>query len=271
MLILGTTRIRFQFAHEMDFTFKKYDEIVSAISRNGVPCFRVVDWICEQPQRGICIRHDVDRKASNALSFAHIEKDSGIQSTYYFRITDNSYDESVISQIDSMGHEIGYHYEDLALAGGDYARAKKLFAEHLDRLRQVACIKTIAMHGRPLSPFDSRDLWKQLDLAEFNLVGEAFLTIDYSDVLYITDTGRSWSANSMILRDRVQSDIDSDITSSDELIRSHRQRGLPQSGSGRTPRTLGRQPSSLDNTVHDKAINGAKRIIGMSRELLGNS
>lgn len=253
----------------MDFTFKKYDEIMSAISNNEMPSFRILDWISEKPQTGICIRHDVDRKASNALSFARIEKDHGIRSTYYFRITSGSFNKSIISQIESLGHEVGYHYEDLALAGGDHEKARSLFGQHLGRLREVASVKTIAMHGRPLSRFDSRDLWQQVDLEEFDLVGEAFLTIDYSDVLYITDTGRSWSSSSANLRDHVQSDIGSNIASSDQLIEAIDKEVFSKVALVAHPERWEDSRSRwVTQYMRDKAINGAKLVIGMSRGAL---
>ena len=37
----------------------------------------------------------------------------GIQGSFYFRITPESWDEKIIMQIAEMGHEVGYHYEDL--------------------------------------------------------------------------------------------------------------------------------------------------------------
>src|SRR5690606_37452241 len=35
------------------------------------------------------------------------------------------------------------------------------------------------------------------------IIGEAFLSIDYSDIYYFTDTGRSWAETSVNLRDKV--------------------------------------------------------------------
>lgn len=46
---------------------------------------------------------------------AELEKEFGIKGTYYFRIVPESFDESIIKQIEEMGHEIGYHYEEIDL------------------------------------------------------------------------------------------------------------------------------------------------------------
>ncbi|MCX6266812.1 MAG: hypothetical protein NTW16_05570 [Bacteroidetes bacterium] len=48
-----------------------------------------------------------------------MEQADGIRGSYYFRVVPESYDETIIREIALLGHEIGYHYEDLTLAGGD--------------------------------------------------------------------------------------------------------------------------------------------------------
>lgn len=59
------------------------------------------------------LRHDVDELAVNALAMARLEHDMGIAASYYFRIVKQSNNPAVIHQIVQLGHEIGYHYEDL--------------------------------------------------------------------------------------------------------------------------------------------------------------
>ncbi|MBL6729986.1 MAG: hypothetical protein ISP74_03675 [Bacteroidia bacterium] len=48
-----------------------------------------------------------------------------------------SFDEGVIREIASMGHEIGYHYEDMDFAKGDVDKAYELAKKHLAQLRDV--------------------------------------------------------------------------------------------------------------------------------------
>ena len=56
----------------------------------------------------------MDRKPGNALVIGKFEKEAGIRASYYFRIVKESYDENIIKKIAEMGHEIGYHYENLS-------------------------------------------------------------------------------------------------------------------------------------------------------------
>lgn len=188
----------------MDFTLKSYESILKAIKTADIPIYTVEKWIRQAGKRGVILRHDVDRLPGNALDMATLEADYDIQSTYYFRIGKHTFKPSIIQQIAEMGHEIGYHYEDLSLANGDYEKAYSFFKDHLAALRKYATIETIAMHGRPLSQYDNRDLWKRYDFKDLGIIGEAFLSIDYSDIYYFTDTGRSWSDSAMNLRDKVE-------------------------------------------------------------------
>jgi hypothetical protein len=89
-----------------------------------------------------------------------------------------------------MGHEIGYHYESLDEARGNYEAAISLFKVRLERLRQIAKVETICMHGNPMTKWLNRDLWGKYDFREFGLIGEAYLSV--KDIYYLSDTGRRW-------------------------------------------------------------------------------
>jgi hypothetical protein len=54
------------------------------------------------------------RGQDNALQMAKVESEKGIVATYYFRKSMLSFNEAVVRGIVELGHEIGYHYEDLA-------------------------------------------------------------------------------------------------------------------------------------------------------------
>lgn len=185
-----------------DFTLDAYLSVVDALRERDYPFFGIAAWMAAPPDRGVLVRHDVDRKPANALDMAQAEAERGIKSTYYFRILDMSFDAAIIKAIAEMGHEVGYHYEDLSLADGDHEAAVAMFREHLQKLRDVAPVTTIAMHGRPFSPYNSQAIWDREDLADFGLIAEAFRTVDYSGTYYFTDTGRKWDAGRTNLRDR---------------------------------------------------------------------
>ena len=53
-------------------------------------------------------------------------------------------------------------------------------------------IKTISMHGSPLSKYNNSNMWKNNDFKLFGIVGDAQLSIN--NVNYYTDTGGKWNS-----------------------------------------------------------------------------
>jgi hypothetical protein len=176
----------------VDFTLRKYKDLCLTVLDSGYTPVTVYSYLTgkQNNDRLIVLRHDIDRKHMNALRMAELESKLGIQSTYYFRFP-YTYKPEIIGKIHDWGHEIGYHYEVLSKAKGDYEKAIKMFEQELSEVRKTVDIKTICMHGGPLSKYDNRDLWKRYDFKEFGIVGEAYLSMN--DIPYFSDTGRSWS------------------------------------------------------------------------------
>ncbi|MBQ6659195.1 MAG: hypothetical protein IJM70_07675, partial [Prevotella sp.] len=128
----------------------------------------------------------------------------GAKATYYFRAVPESWDDEVIHVICQFGHEIGYHYESLTTCNGDVQKAYGDFAKNLEKLRELAPVSTICMHGSPRSPYDSKDIWKRYDYKDLGIIGEPYLTTDFSKVLYLTDTGRRWDGYKVSVRDKIE-------------------------------------------------------------------
>jgi hypothetical protein len=187
----------------MDFTLQAYSELLQALRNNGYQfeTFENVDLQAEKVKT-VILRHDVDDKPDNSYRTALIEYNLGIKGTYYFRIVKQSFNKDIIKKISSLGHEIGYHYEDLALAKGDINLAIKLFSEHLGQFADLHPVKTICMHGSPLSKFDNRLMWKEFKYQDFGILKEPYFDIDFSKLLYLTDTGRRWDGHKVSVRDK---------------------------------------------------------------------
>jgi hypothetical protein len=184
----------------------------------------------ESPARPVVIlRHDVDRNAANAVRMARLENVLGLRATYYVRMVSGVFVPAIVRTLHHLGHEVGYHYEVLAKAHGDMAKALDLFEEELTLLRRWAPVRTVCMHGSPLSRWDNLSIWEQSQPADFGLLGEPYLDIDYSQVAYYTDTGRTWDAARTNLRDRVGQDESSfpRVHTTDDLIALIRWAELP--------------------------------------------
>ena len=175
-----------------DFTMAKYGELCRVLLGAGYTPVTVYQYLTDPPGgRTVVLRHDVDRKPENALKMAELEHALGVCSTYYFRHPATFVPE-VIGRVQALGHEVGYHYEVLAKARGDYEEAIALFARELEEFRSLCDVRTICMHGSPLSRYDNRDLWKKYDFREFGIMGEAYLSMAGKGLRYLTDTGRNW-------------------------------------------------------------------------------
>lgn len=178
-----------------DFTYEMYEELLQAGVEADYEHITVREYLTSGrlPERFIIHRHDVDRKPGNSLDMARLEAEYDTSATYYFRTIDKTFQPEIIREIEALGHEIGYHYEDMDRADGDIDGAHESFSKHLDRLREFATIDTVCMHGNPLSAHDNRDMWNGFRGFEtYELLGEAYLSMDFVDVTYFSDTGRTW-------------------------------------------------------------------------------
>jgi hypothetical protein len=115
-----------------------------------------------------------------------------------------SWDEGIIREIASLGHEVGYHYENLTTCGGDFRLAIDDFRSNLEKLRKIYPVKPICMHGSPLSKINNLDLWKKYDYKELGIIAEPYLDIDFDEIFYLTDTGRRWDGDAVSVRDKVK-------------------------------------------------------------------
>ena len=68
----------------MDFTVKKYCQLLDALKASGL---------------SFKLRHDVDLLPANSLRTAQLEKERGLTATYYFRCVPESYDPVIIKQV----------------------------------------------------------------------------------------------------------------------------------------------------------------------------
>ena len=211
-----------------DFTLKSYQSLIEALQQAGYQ-FLSFEEVMSSPLKGktVVMRHDVDELAWNALKIAQLEHKLGVKATYYFRVVKQSNVAEVIREIARMGHEIGYHYEDLVLAEGDKRKAMESFEEHLAYFRQFYPVKTVSMHGSSSSKFDNRLIWKNHQLSEFGLIGEPYLSIDFDRVFYMTDTGFAWDGGKFAMRDVVNSGFDLKFHTTQQVVACIQQGGYP--------------------------------------------
>ena len=192
-----------------DFSLDMYRELLETLQRQGYKLIRYCDYPAyanakaKAKAKYIILRHDVDACPQNSLQTAQIEHSIGALATYYFRCGPESNKPEIIRAIAQLGHEIGYHYEDLALCDGDMQKAQAHFETWLRYFRQYYAVETVCAHGSPRSRWDNKKLLKQQDYKALGITGEPYLDTDFSDVLYLTDTGRCWDGYKVSRRDKI--------------------------------------------------------------------
>ena len=199
----------------IDFTLRKYRQLLLTLQQQGYQILTFEQYLtthCPPKTEGdlqaerskfIILRHDVDLKAANSLATAQIEQELGIQASYYFRVVPQSNQPDIIRAIAHLGHEIGYHYEDMAICQGNHQQAYEHFLMQLAYFRQFYPVRTICMHGAPTSQWDGKELWKQYNYHDLDILGEPYFDVDFSELFYLTDTGRSWDGYKVSVRDKI--------------------------------------------------------------------
>jgi hypothetical protein len=109
--------------------------------------------------RWLVLRHDVDTDPGTAAAMWEIDRDLGVESSYYFRLS--TQDQRVMRSIADGGGEASYHYEELAdlvkrrgVRDPDRVldlipEAQAAFAANLARLRDETGLpmRVVASHG----------------------------------------------------------------------------------------------------------------------------
>ncbi len=229
-----------------DFRLATYSKLLQELLAGGYS-FQTLEYFIQRPEeKAAILRHDVDRLPENALAIARIEKEAGINGSYYFRIVKESYDEDIIKQISEIGHEIGYHYENMDAVSKKkkpdpqitqitrIGKDEKLidlayedFCCNLEKLKKITDIKTICMHGSQLSKWDNRMIWEKYSYKDLGIIAEPYFDVDYDEVFYITDTGRAGNHSTASIRDKVKSKFDIKIKNTHHLIEKIQNNELP--------------------------------------------
>jgi len=154
------------------------------------------DRLPEEPF--MLLRCDVDQDPTHALFFAALLKTIDGVATFYFRARHDLCDPGVMRAVQSMGHEVGLHYECLDRCRGDFDAAGRLLLQEVTRFREAGVdVRTIHPHGelglRKKAHAHNFELIKRRPelLKEGNLVGDGIPVRQYF-ALRAGDTIRSY-------------------------------------------------------------------------------
>lgn len=189
--------------------FKEYELILQFALESGYTILSVIDYYDLKKtsqllmDKIIVCRHDIDTDPNSAQDFFKIEKELGVKSSYYFRLSTLS--PKIMTEIEDYGSEASYHYEEIS----DFCKKYKIkdresifremkkiqfnFIENYLSIKKRIPVKmrTVCSHGdfvnRYLKTFNS----ELLDLCVREKCGiecEAYDPIIKNGVLSISDS-----------------------------------------------------------------------------------
>ncbi len=181
------------------FSYSNWEKVCEFLSSN-YNCI-TADHIQNQPVTSswVVIKHDVETNIKKALDIAKIEHKYGIKATYYFQ----SYliEKNILNEIQSLGHEIAYHYDVLDANKGDYKKSEIEFDKILNKFESMGFkINTVCPHGNPIM---KRKGWNSnKDFFRQNKIVKKFphildIVVQLPSIIsegyqYISDAGYKW-------------------------------------------------------------------------------
>ncbi|MCD4695925.1 MAG: hypothetical protein K8S16_06750 [Bacteroidales bacterium] len=183
------------------FKIEDFNYLCETISNSHKKTYSLKQYFEQSPERDfIIMRHDVDNNIDSAIKIAEIESRYGINSTYYIRLNKKTKPEKILI-LKSLSSEIGLHYDAFANVKGDLKKATSIFRRQLDYLNSLIDVKTISAHGSSTKKSRNTDLIKEINMKEYNLIGDAMISVDFKKLPYYTDAGRSWNLEKNKLND----------------------------------------------------------------------
>ncbi|NOZ56999.1 MAG: hypothetical protein GXO73_09470, partial [Calditrichaeota bacterium] len=193
----------------------RYERALFEAERRGYALVAVYDWWKRREElagsRFVILRHDVDYDPQTARAMAFIERLLGAHSTFYFRwVTE---ERSAVEYVKRAGHEVGLHYETLALyceahnirrrgqvTNSVLERCRKLLKMEIARFEDAfGDIHSIASHGAKrnrLLGVPNFELTRGQDLSTFGVELDASLLEGHLQQLgidvFTADSGNRW-------------------------------------------------------------------------------
>lgn len=173
-----------------DYSSAAFKEFLEGIKSEEFSIISFDDYkkgLIDSEKVNVFLRHDVDISLPRTVNMAEIEKELGIQSTYFFRLHAEKYtfDEakSIIQTLSDDGFRIGLHYETLTIAKGDRQKALELLKVDIQRLREITPVSVVAAHGQ--KQYKNREIWEDVDKTALQISSAYDMKFD----MYLSDAG----------------------------------------------------------------------------------
>lgn len=202
----------------MTFTYKCWERFCAEARKAGLQSIPAKE-VPHSAKSFFVLKHDVETDVAKARQMALIEHKYGHRGSYYVQayLMHDGKNVQMLKEMQSLGHEISYHYDVMDSSKGDMAKATSEFAENLKLFEDNGFkITTVCQHGNPV--VERVGYTSNRDFFRCEKTREAYphisdIMVNYKDSLnieyfYFSDAGRKFK--------RIWDPINNDITNSDD-------------------------------------------------------
>ena len=174
----------------MEFSYSGYRLLLRQLMELRYSFCSYHTW--HEHPRCVILRHDIDNCLGKAEELARVEQELGVSSTYFVLLTSDFYNPASkrslekLRSIQSMGHELGLHFDEKAYPEGAPEETVERILHERDILTGIleAPVTTVSMH-RPSKATLEADL--QIP-GMVNSYGKTF----FHGFKYLSDSRRRW-------------------------------------------------------------------------------
>ena len=174
----------------MQFTYHAYQALVFLLLEHGYAVKNYHTW--QEADRCVILRHDIDNSLEKAVELAYLEQKLGVTSTYFVLLTSDFYNPAAKGSLEklwviqSMGHELGLHFDEKAYPKGAPEETVARILRERDILSSIleTSVTTVSMH-RPSKATLNADLEIP---GMINSYGQTF----FHDFKYLSDSRHRW-------------------------------------------------------------------------------
>lgn len=178
----------------LNFSYESFEQVVKKYIESNYIFSTFENYDNEINQKIILMRHDVDFDLDVAKKFALFEKDLGISSSYFFRISAKNYNLfspnvlNILFEISNFGHEVGLHLDsNIEMTNSDYKNLIKITKHTLeDKLDKE--IKSFSIHEPSRTSIKHNFDF----LYDIGFVNDCYSPKFFESIKYISDSSARW-------------------------------------------------------------------------------
>ena len=174
----------------MQFTYKSYEYMLNLLKECN---YYITDYNeYENYEKCAILRYDVDNSLYDVVKLAKIEYKNNVRSTYFILLSTDFYNifsnnsRALITELVSMGHHIGLHFDEVKYDINNEDTLKKYVQKEIDIMSQELelGINVVSMHRPSKWVLEKNIVFDNL----INTYGKEY----FEDFKYVSDSRMHW-------------------------------------------------------------------------------